>query len=369
MRWRDRIEHWYRVASEQPGMVALGGGFPAPHLFPSDALADASSRVLHRLGEQVLQYAWPEGQEDLRAWIAARLRARGCDVDASDVLVTSGAQQALSIATELLLCPGDAVAMDAATYPGAIEIVEGRGALPRARTAGPAAVHYRMPELANPTGRVMPEAEREALLASATAIIEDEAYAELQFGGDPGAPLLARDRERVWLVGSFSKTLSPGLRVGWLVPPRSRLHEASELKKLQDIQSNGLTQAALMAFLQADDFDARLERARRYYQGQAERLMAAVAKHLPEWRMAMPAGGFSLWLEAPEPGDGIALLEAAVAHGVTFDPGRLFHPTGRSRKLALRVCFSGVEAAALDEGARRLGRAWKAYERAGRRAG
>jgi hypothetical protein len=100
IRWRDRIEHLYRLASAQPGSIPLGGGFPAPHLFPSDALADSSSRVLHRLGRQVLQYDWPEGREDLRGWIAERLRRRGADVAPEDVLVTSGAQQALAIAAD-----------------------------------------------------------------------------------------------------------------------------------------------------------------------------------------------------------------------------------------------------------------------------
>lgn len=366
IRWRDRIEHLYRVASARPGAIPLGGGFPAPHLFPSDALADASSRVLHRLGQQVLQYDWPEGREDLRGWIAERLRRRGADVAPEDVLVTSGAQQALAITAELLLEPGAAVGMDAATYPGAIEIFAGRCARPSAHRDGWAEVFYRMPELANPTGTIMGAAERERLLARAdgrAVVIEDEAYAELRFDGPPGTPMLASARERVWFIGSFSKTLSPGLRVGWLVPPRARLAEAAELKKLQDIQSNGLTQAALMDFLAHDDFDARLEKARRYYARQAERLLDACGRHLPDWQCAAPAGGFSLWLEAPMAGNGIDFLAEAVHHGVTFDPGRLFQPSARAGKLAMRVCFSGVRAKDLDEGARRLGRAWRAYVR------
>lgn len=367
MRWRDRIEHLYRVASARPGGIPLGGGFPAPHLFPSDALADASSRVLHQLGERVLQYDWPEGQEELRVWIADRLRRRGADVTPDDVLVTSGAQQAVAIAAALLLQEGDVVGMDPATYPGAVEIFAGRGARPCARRDAWARVLYRMPELANPTGRAMTAPEREALLARGVDVLEDEAYAELRFDGPPGEPLLARDREKVWHVGSFSKTLSPGLRVGWLVPPRCRFHEAAELKKLQDIQSNGLTQAALVDFLAHDDFDARLQRSRRYYARQAEILMDAVRRHLPDWRFEAPAGGFSLWLEAPTAGRGIDFLATAVEHGVTFDPGRMFHPGGRDGRLDLRVCFSGVSRRDLEEGARRLGAAWRDYRGSGGR--
>jgi 2-aminoadipate transaminase len=238
--------------------------------------------------------------------------------------------------------------------------------VPRARPRGEVAFHYRMPWLNNPTGARMDASARAALLKAADIIVEDEAYAELAFDGPPGRPLIADARDRVWLVGSFSKTLSPGLRVGWLVAPRGKRHAASELKKLQDIQSNGLTQAALMDYLAHDDFDARLDVARRYYAGQADRLMAGVSKHLPDWRFTAPEGGFSLWLEAPEPGDGIAFLATAVRHGVTFDPGRMFLPSGRGRRLGLRVCFSGVEPEALDLGAKRLGAAWRDYRRSSR---
>lgn len=362
MAWRERIEGLYRRAAEQPGAIAFGGGFPAPHLFPNDALARASQHVLHALGDQVLQYDWPEGREDLRGWIAARLTQRGVRVAPEQLIVTSGAQQALSIAADLLLAPDDTIGVDPATYPGALEIFEAHGARPRA-VGRDARALYRMPGLVNPTGRVLDAAARRALLARGLPIIEDEAYAELQFDGPPGPPLAAEARDRVWLVGSFSKTLSPGLRVGWLLPPPAALAGALEHKKLQDIQSNGVTQALLMDFLAHDDFDARLERARRYYRAQAERLVVAVSRHLPEWTFEEPQGGFSLWLRAPEHGDSIDLLAQAVTHGVTFDPGRLFQPTRHARRLALRVCFSGVEADALEEGTRRLAAAWRAYRR------
>ncbi|HEY9722387.1 MAG TPA: PLP-dependent aminotransferase family protein [Oscillatoriaceae cyanobacterium] len=361
MAWRERIEGLYRRAAENPGTIALGGGFPAPHLFPSDALANSSQRVLHALGDQVLQYDWPEGREDLRAWIATRLTQRGLAVAPEELLVTSGAQQALSIAAEVLLAPGQRIDVDAATYPGALEIFESRGAKPLAYSRPGARALYRMPGLANPTGAVLSADGRKALLAQELPLIEDEAYAELQFAGPPGPPLAAEARDRVWLIGSFSKTLSPGLRVGWLVPPPAAFAQALELKKLQDIQSNGVTQALLMDFLARDDFEARLAHARRYYRAQAERLVEAVRRELPEWTFEVPQGGFSLWLTAPEGGDGVDLLETALAHGVTFDPGRLFQPSGRSRRLALRLCFSGVPAEALGEGARRLAIAWRSY--------
>jgi 2-aminoadipate transaminase len=355
-----RIDDLQRLAAERPGVIGLGGGLPSDGLFPRAALARAFLRALRDPAAGALQYAWPEGRERLRDWVARRLQARGASVSAEEVIITSGAQQALAIAAQLGFERGDPVGVDPETYPAALDVFRARGGQPRAGFMG-VRCFYAMPAIGNPRSRAMTAARRAKLLATNVAIIEDDAYAELRFDGGLPPPLLASDRRRVWHVGTVSKTLCPGLRVGWLVPPPAFLDRALEQKHATDLQSSSLGQAVLEAFLARDDFEARLERGRRFYRSRAARLLRAVRKALPGWRCDAPEGGFALFLETDEPGDDRELLEVATRHGVSFDPGRMFRPDGNTAPLAMRLCFSYARAAELDEGARRLARAWDAY--------
>jgi len=340
-----RVDRLQRISSSDPGVIALGGGLPAAETFPAFGEPDAAS----------LQYDWPEGREKLRAFVAARLRARGAAIGADDVLITAGAQQAIAIAAEL--AAQERVGVDEESYPAALDRFRSLGRPP---TAGPAPVRYVMPALSNPHGRALDERARAMLLASGIGLIEDDAYAELRFDGRVPAPLVAGARDRVWHVGTLSKTLCPGLRVGWLVPPAAMRPRALELKRDLDLMSNGVGQALAERFLDEHDWDARLAGLRRFYAARAERMMRALRRFLPAWRFEEPAGGFSIWLEAPEPdASDVALLACAVEHGVSFDPGRLFRPSEASQPLALRVCFSGEDR--LEEGIRRLAAAWDAF--------
>ena len=357
-----RIDRLQRIAAAQPSVIALGGGLPADALFPRAKLARAFVRAMREPQASALQYAWPEGRERLREWIAARLRRRGADVTAGDVIVTSGAQQALAIAAQLLIKRGDLVGVDAETYPAALDLLRTRGGKPVARLDG-VRCFYAMPAIGNPHSRAMTDDARRELLASHADIIEDDAYAELRFDGHVPRPLLADARARVWHVGTFSKTLCPGLRVGWLVPPPRHHEDALNVKHATDLQSSSLGQTILELFLLDDDFDARLVKARRFYKAHATRLVRAVRRLLPEWRCEDPEGGFALFLRNDEPGDDAVLLEVATAHGVSFDPARIFRPDESSSPLALRLCFSAASGAQLDEAVRRLARAWDAYRR------
>ena len=220
-----------------------------------------------------------------------------------------------------------------------------------------------MPQVTTPRGAEMAHARRTELLASGLPIIEDDAYAELRFDGPPAPPLAVEGRAQVWHVGTFSKTLCPGLRLGWLVPPPRQLQRALRYKHDLDLQSNGLAQAIVSEFLRHDDFDARLVRLRRFYRHRCARLMAAVRRHLPSWRFDEPVGGFSLWLETGEALDDTDFLAEAMRHGVSFDPGRMFRPNQAGRPLALRLCYSLETADRLDQGVARLARAWDAFAR------
>ena len=356
-----RLDALTRQAAATAGVIPLGGGLPSEEQFPRRALADAFLRVVSQRGASALQYGWPEGMESLRGRIASRLKARGLvDLEAADVLITNGAQQAIAMAIELLSQPGQAIAVDAQSYPSALELFRSKGLalVPTDRAPETSAV-YVMPAVANPGGAMMTAEARRRLGGVRRPIIEDEAYAELAFGGPPDTPLAADAREKVFLVGSFSKTLCPGLRVGWLiVPPRWR-QRSLRLKRATDLQSNSLAQAVTDEYLAHEDFDRRLDILRRFYRQRARRLSAAIRRHLPSWRFDFPAGGFGLWVETDERVDEVAFLEAAVKEGVAFDPGVLFESWPQAGPTFLRLCFSLGRAIDFDEGVRRLARAWR----------
>jgi 2-aminoadipate transaminase len=358
-----RIERLQRQAAADRESIGLAGGLPADEQFPRTPLARAFLRAISPPGVSGLQYGWPEGRERLRTWIAERLRARGARVSADEVIITSGAQQAIAIATQVLVRPGEALAVDAATYPAALALFRARGAEPVARPAAHAACHYVMPSIGNPEGHPLAPAERTAILASRQPIIEDDAYADLRFDGAAPRPLLAVARGRVWHVGTFSKTLCPGLRVGWLVPPRKRFGRALRLKHALDLEANHLAQSILEEYLATADFDARLARLRTFYRRRAARLASALGRHLPAWRFAFPAGGFSIWVTPDEDGDDIEFLKTAIVHRVNFDPGRQFRPDRAPHPLMLRLCFSATPGPKLEEGVRRLAAAWDDYRR------
>jgi 2-aminoadipate transaminase len=209
--------------------------------------------------------------------------------------------------------------------------------------------------VSNPTGTDGVAGIRHHLLASGAPVIADEAYAELRFDGRVLRPLIADARDRVWHVGTVSKTLSPGLRVGWLIPPPADRQRVLERKHATDLQAGSLAQAALAALLQRLDFDDHLERARRHYAARAEVLLDALARLAPpSWRFTRPDGGFSVWVETDDELDDVALLEHAIHHGVSFDPGRQFRPADAAGPLAFRLSFSSVAPGAISRGVRRL---------------
>ncbi|HEY6458698.1 MAG TPA: PLP-dependent aminotransferase family protein [Polyangiaceae bacterium] len=362
-----RIDRLQRAAAASQRVVGLGGGLPAADLFPRRELASAFLAVVYEPTCSALQYGWPEGDPDLRSWIATRLRARGALVEAGDVIVTSGAQQAVGIAVDRLVARGLRVGLDRETYPAALDLFRakgGRGAMDAERPDW----FYVMPGVTNPAGTGMRPERRAEILASGAPVIADEAYAELRFDGTVPRPLLADARDRTWHVGTLSKTLSPGLRVGWLVPPPGEFVAALEAKRARDLEAGNLSQAVVRSFLARDDFEARLAAARAYYAGRAECLVEHLRSRLPRWRFREPEGGFSVFVETDVRGDDVAFLEHATRNGVTFDPGRMFRPGGPAASVSMRLCFSRASGVELEEGVCRLERAARTF-RAGSTAG
>jgi 2-aminoadipate transaminase len=347
-----RVVELHRRAACRHDVIALAGGLPADELLPRAALAAVIVDVTRT--SAALQYGWPEGDERVRAWIARRLAARGFAISPARVIVTTGAQQALAlVAAELA---GARIAVGDATYPAALDAFEAAGAH---ATCGTADARYVIPGATNPVG--VDVADRGVVLASGAQLVVDEAYAELRFDGRVARPLAADAPDRTWHVGTISKTLCPGLRVGWLVPPAQRHAAVLARKQAADLQTSGFSQLALARLLDVIDYDATLARARQCYAARAARLYGALRRHAPELRTREPEGGFSVWCETDTRGDDLALLEIALANGVSLDPGHVFRPGDAHAPVAFRLCFSFAPYDQLDEGVRRIARAWRSY--------
>ncbi|HSN26656.1 MAG TPA: PLP-dependent aminotransferase family protein [Kofleriaceae bacterium] len=341
-----RVVELQKEAATRDDVIGLAGGLPADELLPRAALAKTLAEVTASR-EDALQYGWAEGAEQLRRWIAARLAARGATVDPERIIVTAGAQQALTIAARVL---GGTIAVGEATYAAAIDAFTRAGARV-AREGGEA--RYVIHGVANPHGVEL--VDRAALVASRGPLIVDEAYAELRFDGVTPRPLLADAPARVWHIGTVSKTIAPGLRIGWLIPPAAHHAAALDQKAAADLQTSSLTQAALARLVTQLDYDALLARARAAYAERAAAISHALRHAAPRLRFREPEGGFSLWIETDREGDDLALLRRCLDAGVMVDPGSAFRPEP-APTIAVRASYSNATPAKLAEAARRLAR-------------
>lgn len=224
---------------------------------------------------------------------------------------------------------------------------------------------YVVPGVSNPHG--VDRVDRISLLRSGDSMIVDEAYAELRFDGRVPRPLLADAPDRVWHVGTISKTICPGLRIGWLIPPPGALPAVLQRKIAMDLQTASISQAAFARFLATVDYDRVIERARGVYEARALRCVDALRRHLDGVSIVEPEGGLSIWIETLDRGDDVSLLEAAIDEGVMFDPGSSFRPVSTER-IAMRVTYSNLAPELFEAAARRLGKALTAFRRYGRNA-
>jgi 2-aminoadipate transaminase len=363
-------------AGSAPGAVPLTVGSPADELVPSEAIADGFARVWRDRSALSLGYGNPEGHELLREFVALRQTQRGAACRAEDVIVTTGSQQALDLLGKLFLEPGDVVVVEAPSYPGALnafgqygatfapvpmdeeglrtdrleEVLQQHG--PRVRFL------YTMPNFHNPTGRTMSSGRRAELVALAerhnVPVVEDDAYAELSFDGPPARSLAAiAPPGLVIRLGSMSKVLSPGLRVGWVTAAAPLLAKLELLKERTDLLTGTAGQLVAWDLVRDGRLDAHLAHNVPLLAARRDAMLAAVDELLPGWRRTHPAGGFFLWLTAP-PGTAIDDLTAAAAReGVVFLPGPAFHVDGGGGD-ALRVGYAGLSLPQIREGVRRL---------------
>lgn len=356
---------------DQPDILSFAGGIPDPALFPTERIQAVCAEVLEQAGAQALQYSVSEGMPELRRWIAARMTADGVPCDEGNIVITAGSQQALDLIGKLFLNRGDVVLAERPTYLGALGAFNAYepaygdldGEVPAA-----ARLAYVVPDFANPSGRTMPRRERERLLERAEAhglvLVEDAAYRDLRFAGTAEPSLLALDvarsggieAARTLYCGTFSKTLSPALRLGWVCAPRAVIDKLVLLKQGCDLHVSTINQMVAARVI-AEGYDAHLERLRDHYRTRAAAMQDALARHMPlgvTW--SKPQGGMFVWLTVPEGLDGAQLLEAALAEErVAFVPGGPFFATDPQAN-TLRLSYSLPGPADIDEGVRRLAR-------------
>jgi len=371
--------------------IQLTGAIADRRHFPLDDFATALREVMAEADTGLLDYSPPEGDRALRAWIVEWLGACGvAGLSESRVFIVSGSQQGLDLLARLFLVPGDAVVVEAPTYHGACAVLQHAGArmltvpmepeglslsalAARLRDATPKFL-YTMPGFQNPTGISLPAERRELLLRLARrerlAIVEDHFDSELYYEGTRPRPLLADDTDgQVIHLGTFSKMLFPGLRLGWLIVPRELVEPVRQLRWAADLASATLTQRAMERFCRAGYLERHLRRIRRVNARRLEAMLQALAAHFPdEARWTRPTGGLTLWVELPETIDTQELFHEAAARGVLFSPGAAFYPDGGGRH-GMRLSFNRESEARIARGIVRLGELIGARLRARRTSG
>lgn len=368
--WTDIL----RQLKAHPDPVYFGDGAPSPECMPVERLKWASAKAWED-APGCLAYGDQLGYLPLRELIAGRVAQRGIETKPDNILITGGATQGLDIAARAFLEPGDAIIVEVPTFLGAIEIFELYGVeiigvggdndgmdvdeLARALEANPQAkAIYTIPTFQNPSGTTMPLERRQRIVDLAreynVAVFEDDPYGDLQYSGEPVAPIRSLD-DRVIHFGTFSKTIAPGIRVGFLIAPDDVIRMLLSVREVTDISNDRIMMRTV--YHAAKDFlDDHIERVRDVYRARRDAMLAALDEHMPEgvtW--SKPDGGFFVWITFPENVDQTELFDDAARNGVIFFPGRWFDPEKRIGH-TLRLSFSTVPEDRIQLGIERLGK-------------
>ena len=358
----------------RPEVISFAGGLPSDASFPVAQLKKAFEKVLAETPQAALQYSTTDGYAPLREWVAAEKSKSGATIKPEQVIIVSGSQQALDLIGKVFINEGDKVLVEAPTYLGALQAFDlffpKYVSLPSdddgldadqitAEHAQDAKFLYSLPNFQNPTGRLMTEARRQALVAKARElnllVIEDDPYGELWYTSAPPPSLLSRMPERVIQMGSFSKILAPGLRLGYIVAPEEIARKFEQVKQATDLHTATLTQRAVYEVVKDSFLNEHIPTIRSMYHTQAQAMLSALDEHMPtgvKWNQ--PAGGMFLWLELPEGMDSEEMLKKALARNVAYVPGTPFYANEPVRN-TLRLAFVTVPEEKIRAGVKVLG--------------
>ncbi len=381
--------------TQQPDIISFAGGLPAPELFPLEQCEAAACRLLNTHGAAALQYGPTEGYLPLRRFICERMSRYGIKAEPSNILITSGSQQALDLVGKMLINPGDRVLVEEPTYLGALQAWNAYQAdyvsvpqddhglrtelLEGALRVGPKFM-YILPNFQNPGGTTLSLERRLDLVRLANKygipLLEDDPYGALRFEGEHLPPLVALDADyqtgaapnghgymegNVIYLGTFSKTLAPGLRLGWVVAPVEVVDQLVMMKQGTDLQTSSFDQMLAYEMVKDGFMDEHIRTIRKVYRERRDVMLAALERYFPEgcsW--TRPEGGLFLWARVPEWIDTGDLMAEAVQAKVAYVPGFAFYPDPAHGRNTMRLNFSNAEPTQMEEGMRRLGNLLKA---------
>ncbi len=374
--------------TEQPDIISFGGGLPAPEVFPVEEFQQACKKVLQDQGSAALQYGPTEGYAPLRQLIAQRATQMKLKVSADNVLITTGSQQALDLLGKVFIDEGDRVLVEAPTYLGALQAWNLYGAayttvlsdadgmitdrLEQALQSNPKFI-YVLPNFQNPTGVTLSLERRERLVESANRhgipIVEDDPYGQLRYEGEhlPSIEVLDCHNRgesecysgNVIYLGTFSKILAPGIRLGWVIAPTEVVNKLVQAKQGADLHTATFDQMVAYEVSHTDFLDRHIQFIRQVYHERRNVMLDCLEEHMPPgvtW--TRPQGGLFLWVKLPDGLDATVMLRAAVEEKVAFVPGDSFFPAGGGQN-TLRLNFSNATPEKINEGIARLGKVFR----------
>ena len=362
--------------TEDSSIISFAGGLPNPKSFPVKEIKKAASKVLSENGEEALQYSTTEGYRPLREYIAKRYFKDGLKVDADEILITNGSQQGIDLVSKVFLNKGDKVLVENPTYLAAIQsfglfepqfmsvplLEDGVDidSLQKILDENKIKMFYSVTNFQNPTGITYSREKRqklaEILKNEDTVFVEDNPYGEIRFLGEDIPPVNAYLENSI-LFGSFSKVVSPGMRLGWIVANEEIMEKIIIAKQASDLHSNYFTQRVVYEYLTHNEIDKHIEKIKEMYRNQRNLMVSMIEKYFPEnVEYTKPEGGMFLWVTLPEGLSSMDLFELAINENVAFVPGQAFYVDGSGNN-ALRLNFSNSNEEQIEEGIKRLGSA------------
>ncbi|WP_373987937.1 PLP-dependent aminotransferase family protein [Duganella sp. BuS-21] len=360
--------------TQQPEIISFAGGLPSPLTFPVDEMKAAYDKVLSTNGKVALQYGPTDGYTPLRQWIADSLSTGGAKIVPEQVLMTSGSQQALDLLGKVLIDEGSRVLVETPSYLGALQAfsvylpefksveTDDHGLVPSSidKVAEGARMLYSLPNFQNPTGRSMSVARRQELVETCARLglplIEDDPYGALSYKGEPAPKMVSMNPDGVIYMGSFSKVLTPGIRLGYVVAPLPLARRLELAKQAADLHTSQLTQMVVHEVIKDGFLDQHIPKIRALYGDQCQVMLDAMAQYFPagvEW--TKPEGGMFIWVTLPKHIDAMKLLDEAIAQKVAFVPGSPFY-ANEPETNTLRLSFVTVPPERIRHGIEILGK-------------